>query len=177
MSKRWRYSTDDRMPVEIERKFLVRGDAWRASVTRTEHYCQGYLATTATCSVRVRVGGGEAWLGLKGRVVGASRPEYEYSIPATEAGEILDTLCDEGRVEKYRHWVAHGDHEWEVDEFLGANAGLVVAELELEREDEGFELPSWLGPEVTHDVRYYNASLAQLPYRGWASRHAIGEES
>jgi adenylate cyclase len=156
------------MPVEIERKFLVAGDAWRASVTRTELFRQGYLATTRSCSVRVRVGGERAWLGLKGRVIGMSRPEYEYSIPVVEAREILDTLSDEGLVEKYRHWVTHGDREWEVDEFLGANAGLVVAELEIEREDEDFPLPSWLGPEVTHDVRYYNSSLALAPWSRWA---------
>jgi len=156
------------MPVEIERKFLVADDAWRACVTRTALFRQGYLATTRACSVRVRVGGEQAWLGVKGRVIGISRPEYEYPIPVVEAHQILDTLCDEGRVEKYRHWVAHGDREWEVDEFLGANAGLVVAELEIEREDEFFPLPSWLGPEVTHDVRYYNSSLALAPWSGWA---------
>lgn len=164
------------MPVEIERKFLVAGDAWRASVTRTELFRQGYLATTRSCSVRVRVGGERAWLGLKGRVIGMSRPEYEYPIPIAEAQEILDTLCDEGRVEKYRHWVAHDGHVWELDEFLGANAGLVVAELEIVREDADFPLPPWLGPEVTHDVRYYNASLALTPWGGWA-RNAAREST
>lgn len=156
------------MPVEIERKFLVAGEGWRASVTRTELYRQGYLATTASCSVRVRVGGGSAWLGIKGRVVGMCRPEYEYEIPLAEADEMLNALCADGRVEKYRHWVADGGREWEVDEFLGANAGLVVAELEIEREGEDFTRPSWVGREVTDDARYYNASLAQRPWTDWA---------
>ena len=94
---------------------------------------------------------------------GASRPEYEYEIPLHEANEILDALCAHGRIEKWRHWVPHAGHEWEVDEFLGANAGLVVAELELDDEAETFVRPPWLGAEVTQDVRYYNSSLASAP--------------
>ena len=156
------------MPVEIERKFLVAGDGWRGQVARSELFRQGYLATTATSSVRVRVGGGRGWLGIKGRVVGPSRAEYEYEIPLAEANEILDTLCGEGCLEKYRHWVVIGDREWEIDEFLGRNAGHVVAELEIEDEAAEFARPPWLGREVTDDVRYYNASLAQQPYDGWA---------
>jgi adenylate cyclase len=164
------------MPVEIERKFLVSGDAWRQSVSRSERFGQGYLATTAACSVRVRIGGERAWLGIKGRVVGMSRPEYEYEIPVAEAGEILRDFCAEGRIDKIRHWVEVGGREWEIDEFLGANAGLVVAEIEIEDEAAQFERPGWLGREVTNDVRYYNASLAQQPYRGWAGRvHGEGE--
>jgi adenylate cyclase len=160
------------MPVEIERKFLVADEGWRDAVTRTELFRQGYLATTDTCSVRVRIGDRSAWLSVKGRVVGMSRPEYEYEIPLAEAIEILDCFCAEGRVEKYRHWVADGGREWEVDEFIGANAGLVVAELEIERESDQFARPAWIGREVTDDVRYYNASLAQRPWANWA-----GEES
>jgi adenylate cyclase len=160
------------MPVEIERKFLVADEGWRTAVTRTELFRQGYLATTAASSVRVRVGGHSGWLSVKGRVVGMSRPEYEYEIPLAEANEILETLCAEGRIEKYRHWVIDGGHEWEVDEFIGANAGLVVAELELEQECEPFSRPAWIGREVTDDARYYNASLAQRPWSSWA-----GEES
>jgi adenylate cyclase len=162
------------MPIEIERKFLVANAGWRTAVARTERFRQGYLATTASCSVRVRVGGGSAWLSVKGRMVGMSRPEYEYAIPLAEANEILATLCAEGRVEKYRHWVSDGGHEWEVDEFIGENAGLIVAELELERESEPFSRPAWIGREVTDDVRYYNASLAQRPWCGWAG-DASGE--
>lgn len=155
------------MPVEIERKFLVIGEAWRAGVRRRELYRQGYVAGSELCSVRVRAGGDLAWIGLKGRVRGASRPEYEYEIPLHEANEILDELCSGGHVEKWRHWVPHAGHEWEVDEFVGANAGLVVAELELEREDEPYARPSWLGREVTSDARYFNSYLARHPWREW----------
>lgn len=155
------------MPLEIERKFLVAGDGWRSAVSRSELFRQGYLATTTSSSVRVRVGGHRGWLSVKGRVVGPSRPEYEYEVPLAEANEMLDAMCDEGRLEKVRHWVTVGGREWEIDEFLGANAGLVVAELEIEREDAVFERPSWLGREVTDDVRYYNASLALRPWSGW----------
>jgi adenylate cyclase len=119
------------------------------------------------------VGGEQAWLGLKGRVRGASRLEYEYLIPVEEANQILDRLCDSGLVEKVRHWVRFAGHEWEVDEFLGTNAGLVVAELELDREDEDFERPPWLGLEVTQDVRYYNSSLAVHPFRSWHERPEV----
>jgi adenylate cyclase len=156
------------MPVEIERKFLVTGDGWRAQVARSERFRQGYLATTGSCSIRVRVGGASGWIGVKGRVVGMSRAEYEYEIPPAEANEILDTMCDGGSVEKHRHWIEIGGREWEVDEFLGANAGLVVAELEIESEQAEFARPPWLGREVTDDVRYYNASLAQRPWSSWA---------
>lgn len=155
------------MPLEIERKFLVTGDGWRRTVVRSELFRQGYLATTASSSVRVRVGGQRGWLSVKGRVVGMSRPEYEYEIPLAEANEMLAGFCAEGCLEKIRHWLPAGEREWEIDEFLGANAGLVVAELEIESEDAEFERPAWLGREVTDDVRYYNASLAQRPYGNW----------
>lgn len=155
------------MPLEIERKFLVRGDDWRAAAGRSELYRQGYLPGTATCSVRVRVGGPKAWLGIKAQVRGATRLEYEYAIPVHEANEILDVLCAGGRVEKRRHWVPFAGREWEVDEFIGANAGLVVAELELDDEAEAFSRPPWLGLEVTDDVRYYNCNLARRPWGAW----------
>jgi adenylate cyclase len=155
------------MPVEIERKFLVEGDAWRSGVRRRELFRQGYLAGSDACSVRVRAGGDLAWLNVKGRVRGASRPEYEYEIPLHEANEILELLAAHGRIEKWRHWVPHAGHEWEVDEFLGANVGLVVAELELDDEAEVFAHPSWLGAEVTHDARYFNSYLATHPWPEW----------
>jgi adenylate cyclase len=163
------------MPVEIERKFLVEGEEWRSAVNRRELLRQGYVAGSELCSVRVRVGGNRAWLGLKGRLSGTTRLEYEYEIPSGEANEILDRLCSRGRIEKWRHWVPHGSHEWEVDEFLGDNAGLVVAELELDSETESFERPSWLGPEVTEDSRYLNTSLARHPWRAWRSAEARKE--
>ena len=155
------------MPVEIERKFLVDGDAWRTGVRRRELFRQGYVAGSELCSARVRVAGDLAWIGLKGRVQGASRLEYEYEIPLHEGNEILDQLCAGGRIEKWRHWVPHAGHEWEVDEFLGDNAGLIVAEIELDDEAEPFVRPSWLGAEVTHDARYFNSYLASRPWRTW----------
>jgi adenylate cyclase len=156
------------MPVEIERKFLVQGADWRAAVERSELYRQGYPAGSKSCSVRVRVGGARAWLGLKGRVSDTVRLEYEYAIPVDEANEILDALCDGGRVEKRRHWVPYAGRQWEVDEFLGANAGLVVAELELDDENEVFSRPPWLGREVTDDARFLNTSLAGRPWTTWS---------
>jgi adenylate cyclase len=155
------------MGIEIERKFLVIGDSWRQRVARREFFRQGYLANEGGCSVRVRIAGEQAWINLKGRVQGARRLEFEYEIPSAEATEILDQLACEGTVEKYRHWIDVGGHEWEVDEFLGANAGLMVAELELDDENETFERPPWLGAEVTDDVRYYNSSLAKTPWPTW----------
>jgi len=155
------------MPIEIERKFLVDGDAWRTGVRRRELFRQGYLVGSELCSVRVRIAGDLAWIGLKGRVQGASRLEYEYEVPLHEGNEILDHLCAGGHIEKWRHWVPHAGHEWEVDEFLGSNAGLVVAELELDDEAESFARPSWLGAEVTQDVRYFNSYLASHPWGEW----------
>ena len=160
------------MPVEIERKFLVESDSWRAAVRRRELYAQGYVGGSELCSVRVRVGGERAWLGLKGRPSGATRLEYEYEIPPDEAREILERLCARGRIEKWRHWVPHAGHEWEVDEFVGENAGLVVAEIELDSEAEPFERPSWLGAEVTDDSRYLNTSLARHPWQAWRRAEA-----
>lgn len=154
------------MPVEIERKFLVAGDGWRTAVARTELYRQGYLANSAACSIRVRLADAGAWLNIKGRVQGARRAEYEYAIPPEEAAELLE-LCSEGRIEKHRHFVPHGGREWEVDEFFGDNAGLVVAEIELDHEDETLDVPPWAGAEVTDDVRYYNSSLARTPWTAW----------
>jgi adenylate cyclase len=117
--------------------------------------------------VRVRIEGDHAMLTIKGRTVGASRGEWEYPIPLADAAELLDGLCEQPLIEKYRTRIALGGHVWEVDEFLGANAGLVVAEIELGSEDEAFDKPDWLGEEVTSDVRYLNANLIRHPYTSW----------
>lgn len=155
------------MAIEIERKFLVRGDGWRSAVERSRHMAQGYLhAPGGKASVRVRVDDREARLNIKAAVVGAARAEYDYPMPRADAQEILDTLCV-GRVDKTRHYVHHGGHLWEIDEFSGASAGLVVAEIELAAVDAGFARPDWLGEEVTDDARYYNHALAVLPWRRW----------
>jgi len=157
------------MPVEIERKFLLASDAWRRDVSRSEPMAQGYLAgpPASRCSVRVRIAGDDAWLNIKSLALGVERDEYEYAIPRADAERMLATLCGE-RVEKIRHHVTVGGHLFEVDEFLGDNAGLVVAEIELSHADEPFERPAWLGREVTPLARYYNVNLATHPYSRWS---------
>ena len=153
------------MSTEIERKFLVIEDSWRTG--EGTRYRQGYLSTDKHRTVRVRLAGDDAWLTIKGISRGATRAEYEYPIPREDAREMLDHLCREPLVEKVRYRVDYGGLTWEVDEFEGANSGLVVAEVELEREDQDFERPPWLGEEVTHDPRYFNASLVERPYTRW----------
>ena len=155
------------MGREIERKFLVVGESWRAIVQRSEEYLQGYLANNHRCSIRVRVGGDRAWLNIKSATLGAERAEYEYAIPAEDGREMLCTLACDGLIEKTRHFVPYAGQLWEVDEFAGANAPLVVAEIELTSIDEPFERPPWAGTEVTDDGRYYNVCLARIPYSRW----------
>jgi adenylate cyclase len=154
------------MPREIERKFLLKNDAWRAAVQRRASMSQGYLATGGRVSVRVRVAGDEAWLNIKAGGLVASRQEYEYPVPVAEARELLE-LAQTPLIEKTRHFVEHGGKTWEIDEFHGDNAGLVVAELELDDEDEPFQRPAWLGKEVTDLERYYNVRLVTHPYSAW----------
>ncbi len=154
------------MPVEIERKFLVSGDGWRAAGDGIR-YRQGYLAVQDGVSVRVRTSEDDAWLTIKGETSGASRAEFEYPIPQAHARELLDTLCILPIIDKTRYCIEHCGRTWEVDEFAGANAGLVIAEVELDTEDQEIDLPDWVGEEVTGDPRYYNASLARNPYTTW----------
>ncbi len=161
------------MAIEIERKFLVVGDAWRELATRSQRMAQGYLNDPGAlregreqASMRIRVAGGDAWLNLKSRVIGPSRQEFEYAIPLADA-EALLALCVGGRIEKTRHYIAHAGLTFEVDEFAGNNAGLIVAEVELPCENFAFERPDWLGFEVTHEARYYNSSLAERPFARW----------
>ena len=152
------------LATEIERKFLVTGDAWRQ--TPGTRFSQGYLNRDKERTVRVRVAGDRAFLTVKGLTHGASRAEFEYEIPLAD-GEAMLALCDGPLVEKVRHVLTHAGHVWEVDEFLGANAGLVVAEIELTSADQDFPRSDWLGAEVTHDARYYNSNLAKTPYSAW----------
>lgn len=154
------------MGVEIERKFLVDGDAWR-TLGEATLLRQGYLSADPARTVRVRIDGARAFLTIKGKSVGASRGEWEYPIPVSEAAELLDGLCQQPLVEKVRRRIAIGPHTWEVDEFLGANAGLVVAEIELASENEAFEKPVWIGREVTGETRYFNSNLIRHPYSQW----------
>lgn len=153
------------MGIEIERKFLVLDDRWKkvdGVLLR-----QGYLSSDPERIVRVRVEGSNAFMTIKGKTVGATRGEWEYPIPLEDAQDLLEGLCEQPVIEKYRYRIPHHDVTWEVDEFLGANAGLVVAEIELESEDQPFEKPDWIGEEVTHDARYFNSSLIGKPYSTW----------
>ncbi len=163
------------MAIEIERKFLLAGDDWRKDIEATIVMGQGYLNDAASVqqgtqnvSMRVRMEGSEARLNIKSREPGASRQEFDYPIPAAD-GQALLGLCVGGRIEKHRHHVRHGGHLWEIDEFLGDNAGLVVAEIELDSVDEAFARPAWLGCEVTELLRYYNLNLASHPYAQWSA--------
>jgi adenylate cyclase len=155
------------VPREIERKFLLKSDAWRAAATRVERLTQGYIAGGARASVRVRVAGDYAAINIKSGGLVASRLEYEYPIPVAEARELLD-LCVPPLIDKTRHFVPFGGFEWEIDEFHAETEGLIVAELELDHEDQDFQRPDWIGAEVTHLERYYNVRLAKHPYREWA---------
>ena len=154
------------MSVEIERKFLTTGDGWRSEGDRTR-IRQGYLRADAKGSIRIRIVDDQAILTLKGPTQGISRSEFEYEIPSGEAEAILKDLCVGAGIEKWRTRAPWGDHVWEIDEFLGDNKGLVVAEIELTQADEPFEKPEWLGEEVSHDPRFFNASLAHQPYCEW----------
>ncbi|WP_019626771.1 CYTH domain-containing protein [Thioalkalivibrio sp. ALJT] len=154
------------MGREIERKFLLNSDAWREGVVRSRRMRQGYLCGNDRASIRVRVDDEGANLNIKSATLGVERDEYQYPIPAEEAHRLLDTLAGP-QVEKTRYWVDVEGWEYEIDVFEGANAGLIVAELELPSSDAEFPRPAWLGDEVSHDPRYYNTELARNPYRGW----------
>lgn len=162
------------MPLEIERKFLTCGEGWRDLVESSVLLRQGYVANTARASVRVRLAGEHGWISVKAMTPGVARAEYEYPVPLAEAAEMLDTLCERPFVEKWRHRVpGNAGLVWEIDEFLGDNAGLVVAEIELDRVDQELERPGWIGVEVTDDLRFYNFRLAKTPWSVF--RDAFGE--
>lgn len=155
------------MATEIERKFLVDRDKWRA-VEKPEGtlYRQGYLTSGNHPAIRVRVADKKAYITLKGRNEGISRKEFEYEIPVAEAVEILDNFAL-SEVEKVRYRIYHQDKLWEVDEFRGANTGLILAEIELQHEKEMFTFPDWITEEVSNDTRYYNSNLSVNPYNSW----------
>lgn len=158
------------MAIEIERKFLVISDYWRAQADAGTRYDQGYIKTQDSgITVRVRTAGEKAFLTLKADLphTAVTRQEFEYEIPYADAQAMLDSLCQGGRVQKTRYIVQRDGTRFEVDVFDGDNAGLVLAEIELESEGQSFETPSWLGQEVTQDKRYSNAVLAQKPYKLW----------
>jgi adenylate cyclase len=156
------------MGVEIERKFLLRDDSWRVDADAGVRMRQGYLTSSEHCSIRVRIRDDDAFLGIKSATSPIRRLEFEFAIPVTEAETLLGELCVDSPVEKTRYHIRHGQHLWEIDVFEGANAGLIVAEIELTHEDEAFDKPAWLGDEVSHDARYFNMNLARRPYSRWA---------
>lgn len=154
------------MGVEIERKFLLTGDGWRKLGTPVL-LRQGYLSTNPERTVRVRVEGQGATMTIKSKSVGATRGEWEYPLPLADANELLDRVCEQPIIEKYRSRVEHAGRVWEVDEFLGVNEGLRFAEIELDAEDAAFDKPEWIGEEVTDDRRYFNSNLIKHPFSRW----------
>lgn len=171
------------MAIEIERKFLLANDGWRAGIERSEPIAQGYLVGaqalrdgTARASVRARLAGDQAWLNIKAARLGIERAEFEYPIPADDARDLLATLCD-GVLEKTRHHVRVDGVLFEVDEFAGDNRGLIVAEVELPAVDAPFPRPPWLGREVSTLARYYNVNLIAHPYRQWSPAERAAEDA
>lgn len=154
------------MGVEIERKFLLKGDGWRSLGVPV--YCrQGYLSRFEQRTVRVRLKGEKGFLTVKGPNQGPTRLEYEYEIPGDDCRAILDHLAEKPLIEKYRYRIPYHGLIWEIDEFLGENQGLILAEVELISETQAIRLPDWIGREVTGDPRYYNTSLVERPFSRW----------
>ena len=154
------------MGIEIERKFLVIDDGWKHQA-ECVFMRQGYICSDPGRIVRVRIEGERAMLTIKGKTEGISRGEWEYAIPLEDASQLLDVLCEKPLIEKNRYRIPFGGFVWEVDEFFGENAGLIVAEIELESESQSFVKPDWVGQEVSHDRRYANANLFKHPYQRW----------
>lgn len=154
------------MGHEIEKKFLITSDAWRALGTGKE-YCQGYLSSGDGPSLRIRTIGERGIITVKGPTENGKRLEFEYDIPYSDAKEMLEKLCHKPLIEKTRYKIQQGSFIWEVDEFKGENEGLIFAEIELNAVDQAFDIPQWIGEEVTGDARYYNANLVTNPYSNW----------
>ncbi|CAN5801300.1 CYTH domain-containing protein [soil metagenome] len=154
------------MGIEIERKFLVLNDDWKA-LTEGVFMRQGYICSDPDRIVRVRIEGDRAVLTIKGKTERISRSEWEYPLPLADAQQLLDSLCEKPLIEKYRYRIPFGGFIWEVDAFLGDNAGLIVAEIELESETQEFTKPDWIGAEVSADRRYANANLFKHPFCRW----------
>ena len=154
--------------IEIERKFLVKSDQFKTEAFSQNRIAQGYLSSLPERTVRIRIKGERGFITIKGigKQGGMSRFEWENEILLGEAQELLK-LCEKGKIEKNRFEIKSGNHVFEVDEFYGENEGLIIAEIELNSENEFFEKPDWLGEEVTNDERYYNAYLSQNPFKDW----------
>ena len=155
------------MGTEIERKFLLQSAAWRDRVSRSTRLVQGYLCRRDGSAVRVRITGEQAEINIKHTLDGINRLEFEYPIPLADAHELLETVAHRPLIDKTRHLVEHAGHTWEIDEFHGDNAGLVIAEIELDHAQRQFARPDWLGEEVSTDLRYYNSNLSKHPYSQW----------
>lgn len=155
------------MALEIERKYLVINDKWKDNILSESVLKQGYIANQPNATVRVRIADGAAYLNIKSATKGISRAEFEYQIPLADAEQILEQVAEQPFIDKTRYKVQWGEHVWDLDLFAGDNQGLVMAEVELDSEDETFELPPWAGQEVSGDPRYYNASLVKHPYSEW----------
>lgn len=155
------------MAYEIERKFLLRSDDWRSQVHKTLNIKQAYFCNTDKASLRVRVTDNSAYLSSKTMTLDIRRHEFEYEIPLHDAEFMIEYMCAGSALIKRRHLVIVDEHTWEIDEFQGDNDGLVVAEVELHHEQEAFSIPAWLGEEVSSDVRFFNMSLVNNPYKNW----------
>jgi len=160
------------MAREIERKFLMSNQDWKALAHKQTHFAQGYLNDiadkTGKSSVRVRLEGDKANMNIKSLEIGLSRDEYEYEIPYADGKKMLNTLAVGPVIEKVRYLVKVEQHTWEIDEFLGDNAGLVIGEVEMQSETEHVTIPEWAGREVTEEVRFYNISLSKRPFKDWS---------
>jgi adenylate cyclase len=154
------------MAKEIEKKFLVRSKTYR-ELAEGIYIHQGFLSTVKERVVRIRIFGKQAFVTIKGITIGATRTEFEYEIPVKDAEVLLSELCLKPTIKKYRYKIPYQGYIWEVDEFLGENQGLIVAEIELESEDQQFDIPNWIGEEVTDDPKYFNSNLIAHPYNKW----------
>lgn len=156
------------MGIEIERKFLVKDERWRALVETSRPCKQGYVSLKGKGSIRIRIIGEKGFLTLKGPREGIRRPEFEYEIPITDAISLLDSFGDSAVISKIRHELTHEGNLWEIDEFLDENKGLTLAEVELESEQQSVILPDWVGKDVSEDERFFNARLAKHPISSWS---------
>lgn len=154
------------MTIEIERRFLLKNDSWREQASAPKMLRQGYLSVDKECTIRVRIVGDKAWLTLKGYISDAVRSEFEYEIPLAHAEQMMQTMCP-FKLEKYRYEIEYDGFVFEIDEYFGDNAPLVVAEIELPDEHTAFAKPDWLGKEITSDGKFTNAYLSKHPYSSW----------
>ncbi|MDP4291434.1 MAG: CYTH domain-containing protein [Bacteroidota bacterium] len=160
------------MAKEIERKFRVRNESFKAFSTGVL-YRQGYLSRDIERTVRIRVSGENAFITIKGMTNGFERLEFEYPILLEDANQMLEAICIKPLIEKLRYKVMCNGHLWEVDEFIGDNEGLIVAEVELESNDEEVVIPDWIGEEVTGDPRYYNSNMVTNPFKNWSDIQTV----